>query len=147
MTPPAAGPPPARERHWVCARRLRERRQALGLTQGEVVQRLAASGAAATNRAVSAMEHGSGVDIGRLPDLAAALECTVTYLLGLTDDPRRWEPDAPLEAAPPRRQSPLVRPTTNRRSRDTSHPSWILGPEVPERLASGQPADAPVPLP
>lgn len=144
----STGPPPARERHWVCARRLRERRQALGLTQGEVVRRLSARGVAATNRAVSAMEHGSGVDIGRLPELAAALECTVTYLLGLTDDARRWEPDPPLATASPRREPALVRPASGRgRTGGSARPSWILGPEVPERPASGRPADAPVPLP
>jgi transcriptional regulator with XRE-family HTH domain len=82
-----------RQRHWVCALQLAERRRGLGLTQQDVVDRLAGMGVAATNRSLSAMEHGQGLDVGRLPELAAALECTVTYLLGLTMDPHRWEPD------------------------------------------------------
>lgn len=105
-----------RERHWVCARRLCERRHELGLTQYDVVERLAALGVPSTNRTVSAMEHGQGVDVGRLPEIAAALECTITYLLGLTGEPGSWAPDADgtgedAEAAP--------------------H-SWILGPDIPE---------------
>lgn len=111
-----------RERHWTCARRLSERRHDLGLTQCEVVDRLTALGATATNRTLSAMENGQGVDVGRLPELALALDCTITYLLGLTDDPGRWAPDdsgwarpGPLPAAAGRRES------------------WILGPEIPER--------------
>jgi transcriptional regulator with XRE-family HTH domain len=83
----------SRQRHWVCALQLAERRRMLGLTQQDVVDRLADMGVAATNRSMSAMEHGQGLDVGRLPELAAALECTVTYLLGLTMDPHRWEPD------------------------------------------------------
>lgn len=83
----------SRQRHWVCALQLAERRRMLGLTQQDVVNRLADMGVAATNRSMSAMEHGQGLDVGRLPELAAALECTVTYLLGLTMDPHRWEPD------------------------------------------------------
>lgn len=82
-----------RERHWICARRLGDRRRGLGLTQSDVVARLGGLGVSTTNRTLSAMEHGQGVDVGRLPELAAALDCTVTYLLGLTSDPSRWEPD------------------------------------------------------
>ncbi len=83
----------SRQRHWVCALQLGERRRILGLTQQDVVDRLAAMGVAATNRSISAMEHGQGLDVGRLPELATALECTVTYLLGMTVDPARWQPD------------------------------------------------------
>jgi hypothetical protein len=82
-----------RQRHWVCALQLAERRRNLELTQLEVVDRLTQLGVNATNRTLSAMEHGQGIDIGRLPELAIALECTVTYLLGLTTDPNRWTPD------------------------------------------------------
>jgi transcriptional regulator with XRE-family HTH domain len=102
----------AAERHWTCARRLRARRRELGLTQAEVVAILARHGAVLTNRALSAMENGRGLDLGRLPDLAAALNCTVTYLVGLTDDPARWEPDHPIGPVSPQ-------PT---------HRNWILGP-------------------
>lgn len=108
----------AAERHWICARRLRARRLQLRLTQTQVVDILAGRGAVLTNRALSAMEHGRGLDLGRLPDLAAALNCTVTYLVGLTDDPVRWEPDdltGPPPAAPAR----------------PAHRNWILGPHSP----------------
>jgi transcriptional regulator with XRE-family HTH domain len=83
-----------RELHWLCARRLCERRHQLGLTQLDVVSRLFGDGVSVTNRAISAMENGQAVDVGRLPALARALECSITYLLGLTDDPIRWDPDA-----------------------------------------------------
>jgi hypothetical protein len=53
-------------------------------------------GVTLTNRTLSAMENGRGLDLGRLPELAAALDCTITYLVGLTGDPARWEPDVPL---------------------------------------------------
>ena len=49
-------------------------------------------------------EHGAGLDLAKLPEIASALECTITYLVGLTDTPTRWEPDDPAtksrEAAP-----------------------------------------------
>jgi transcriptional regulator with XRE-family HTH domain len=118
-----------RERHWICARRLSERRHDLGLTQCEVVDRLNALGVAATNRTLSAMENGQGVDVGRLPELAVALDCTITYLLGLTNNPRRWAPDESatyLDGA-----GNGAQPTASRGRR-----SWILGPDIPERRSS-----------
>jgi transcriptional regulator with XRE-family HTH domain len=118
-----------RERHWVCARRLSERRHDLGLTQCEVVERLNALGVAATNRTLSAMENGQGVDVGRLPELAVALECTITYLLGLTNNPRRWAPD---DAATQRDDAGSSTSSAGSRGR----PSWILGPDIPERRSS-----------
>lgn len=57
------------------------------------MDRLTTLGVAATNRTLSAMEHGQGIDVGRMPELAAALDCTVTYLLGLTSHPQQWVPD------------------------------------------------------
>lgn len=114
----------ARERHWVCARRMCERRHELGLTQYDVVQRLVALGVSASNRTLSAMEHGQGVDVGRLPELASSLDCTVTYLLGLTADPNRWAPDdATVVLSEPR----------NGASVPADRASWILGPDVPDR--------------
>jgi transcriptional regulator with XRE-family HTH domain len=86
-------------RQWICATRIRERRRQLGLTQSQLATRLVGYGTSLSNRALSAMENGRGLDLGRIPDLAAVLDCTVTYLLGLTDDPLRWEPDQPLRAA------------------------------------------------
>ena len=118
-----------RERHWMCARRLSERRHDLGLTQCEVVERLNALGVAATNRTLSAMENGQGVDVGRLPELAVALDCTITYLLGLTNNPRHWAPDdaaTRLDGATNGTSSPA-----GRRSQ-----SWILGPDIPEHRNS-----------
>lgn len=113
-----------RERHWTCARRMSERRHDLGLTQCDVVERLTALGVGATNRGLSAMEHGQGLDIGRLPEIATALDCTITYLLGLTANPHCWSPDdAEIPAAD------VAVPTTPR--------SWILGPDVPDRTSAG----------
>ena len=96
---PAAGDPTA-DRVWICARRIRDRRRQLDLTQADLAERLARRGLRLTNRTVSAMENGRRLDLGRLPDLAAVLDCSVTYLLGLTRDPVRWEPDAPLPRTP-----------------------------------------------
>ena len=138
----------SRERHWVCARRIGERRRQLGLTQLDVVERLEALGVAATNRTQSAMEHGQGLDVGRLPDLAIALDCTTTYLLGLTADPRRWAPDdlsvevtvdvttslealADVEAPPAAPQAEGA--ASNEDGAAQARPSWILGPDVPDR--------------
>jgi transcriptional regulator with XRE-family HTH domain len=80
-------------RQLLITRRLRERRAELGLTQKQVVTRLARCGLRTTNRALSSLEHGAGIEVAKLPALAGALSCSVTYLLGLTDDPHRWEPD------------------------------------------------------
>jgi hypothetical protein len=110
----------ARERHWICAKRLRERRLALGLTQRDVVDRLRMRGSPTTNRALSAMENGRGLDLGMLPELAQSLTCSVTYLLGLTTDPAAWRPDGqpiPASSAGP-----------------AAHGTWcsgVLGPYVP----------------
>ena len=126
---------PARERHWVCAQRLRERRLALGLTQREVVGRLERRGNQTTNRALSAMENGRGLDLGMLPELAEALGCTVTYLLGLTANPHAWQPDGVAsrvgrwpahdpERVPAPAQVPMWRS------------AGILGPELPAGFAA-----------
>lgn len=133
MTTPGARSP--RERHWICAQRLRERRLALGLTQCEVVNRLPGNGERPTNRALSAMEHGRGLDLGLLPDFAMTLNCTVTYLLGLTDDPYSWQPDEWRSAVRPR-PSPAV-------PDDVRPQVGVLGPNIPSgsarRRARGNP--------
>ncbi|GII00143.1 helix-turn-helix domain-containing protein [Planobispora takensis] len=85
----------------MCAQRLRGRRLALGLTQHEVAVRLQRRGNPTTNRTLSAMEHGHGLDLGLLPELADVLGCTVTYLLGLTHDPSAWQPDPATPADQP----------------------------------------------
>ncbi|GAB2570752.1 helix-turn-helix domain-containing protein [Kribbella endophytica] len=109
---------PTLDRHLIVTHRLRTRRMQLGLTQKQVVTRLARRGIRTTNKTLSSFEHGAGVDVVRLPELAAALDCTVTYLLGLTEHPAHWEPDH----HPPVRRTP-----------DTTTPSWILGPDIPNR--------------
>ena len=135
-------------RHLEVSQRLRERRRLLGLTQKQVTSRLGRLGIASTNKSLSSLEHGAGLDVARLPELAAALDCTVTWLLGLTDDPHRWEPDtaAPCfsSAKTGRPSSPPGARSAGRRGRTTtgtparpggqdavprptSHP-WILGP-------------------
>jgi transcriptional regulator with XRE-family HTH domain len=110
------------------AHRLRQRRSDIGLTQQQVVARLAAHGLQTTNRALSSLEHGAGLDVAKLPPLAAALECTVTYLVGLTDDPNRWTPDGVADEGP---GPQAARPAAPAHS--GSGPSLILGADVPDR--------------
>ncbi len=134
------------DRSLIVTSRIRERRHALGLTQKQVVTRLAALGVMSTNKSLSSLEHGAGIDVGKLPELAAALDCTVTYLLALTDDPTSWQPagSAPLTAglsrlhtADPRnppaapRSSPTPRSMSDTDTVDRDPPGWILGPFAP----------------
>ena len=107
------------------ARRLRERRRELGLTQQQVVGRLRRCGVRTTNKTLSCLEHGTGVDVTRLPELAEVLECTTTFLLGLTADPRRWQPDA--------------EPTSSPAAEATA--PLILGPDFPIRIPDSRTAD------
>ena len=129
-------------RHLVVSDRLRRRRQELGLTQMDVVVRLRGLGVNTTNKTVSSLEHGAGLDLSKLPEIARALECTITYLVGLTDAPARWEPDDPgwprPEAAPHReepadqRADPRAGPRAGPRAE--SEQPWILGPlELPRK--------------
>lgn len=96
-------PTPARDfgrgRQWTAGTRIRQRRADLGLTQADVVSRLAQSGLDLTDGSLSNMERGQGLVVGKLPALAVALECTVTYLLGLTANPGKWTPDESMEIA------------------------------------------------
>jgi len=132
----------ARERHWTCARQLRERRRQLGLTQVDVVDRLRRRGTELTNRTLSAMENGRGLDLGILPDLAAVLDCSITFLLGLAADPAAWQPDPPLGAAAAAVESSAdsrmsaeaqsaARPDDAADREATACP-WILGPDIPD---------------
>jgi transcriptional regulator with XRE-family HTH domain len=119
---------PARERHWICAQRLRERRLVLGLTQREVVARLAGTGHQTTNRTLSAMENGGRcLDLGLLPELAECLCCTVTYLLGLTDDPDDWRPGS-CPSAPPVTVSTV---DSGQVTAESMALAGILGPNIP----------------
>lgn len=120
-------------RQLLITQRLRDRRADLGLTQKQVVTRLARCGVRTTNRALSSLEHGAGVDVAKLPELAAALDCTVTYLVGLTNDPQCWEPDRPAAerflrgtgGASPRGRRAAAAGT-----------SLIIGSEIPDRSLS-----------
>jgi transcriptional regulator with XRE-family HTH domain len=121
------------QQNLTCAIRIRERRQQLGLTQAEVVDRVNGHGSRLSSQALSAIENGRRLPVGRLPDLSAALECTVSYLLGLTADPDRWEPDD--HRRPAKRTAPAERaaPGADDRPGSTTPPrrSWILGPDLP----------------
>src|SRR6476619_3588310 len=112
-------------RHLVVSERLRMRRRELGLTQKEVVGRLRRIGVATTNKAVSSLEHGAGLDVGKLPEIARALECSLTWLVGLTDDPASWEPD--FEHWPGRRRSPRPPDRPSEHATSVGVPP-ILGP-------------------
>lgn len=127
---------PEADRQLVVTSRLRDRRHTLGLTQKQVVTRLASLGVTCTNKSLSSLEHGTGVDVSKLPELAAALDCTITYLLGLTDDPRSWQPDVALNWRPRvERPAPPAR-TIVSEPVETGEPgtadTYILGPYVPE---------------
>ncbi|MDT4971459.1 MAG: hypothetical protein QOG22_1602 [Pseudonocardiales bacterium] len=111
-------------RQHLITQRLRQRRVDLGLTQKQVVDRLARHGLRTTNRTLSSVEHGAGLDVAKVPALAAALECTVTYLVGLTSDPNRWEPDRSADAAA-QRAAPVAGEPAAR--------SLILGVDIPDR--------------
>jgi transcriptional regulator with XRE-family HTH domain len=113
-------------RQHLITRRLRQRRSDLGLTQKQVVERLARHGLRTTNRTLSSVEHGAGLDVAKLPALAAALDCTVTYLVGLTDDPNRWEPDQAHDVIARRGSAAAPEPAVR---------SLILGVDIPDRGA------------
>jgi transcriptional regulator with XRE-family HTH domain len=117
-------------RQLLITHRLRQRRSDLGLTQKEVVVRLARLGMHTTNRALSSVEQGAGLEIAKVPALAAALDCTVTYLVGLTDDPHRWEPDETLDE-PHRPRAPV--PSTHAVNPPMTQ-SLILGDDVPDPI-------------
>jgi transcriptional regulator with XRE-family HTH domain len=120
-------------RHLLITQRLRQRRDDLGLTQKQIVTRLARCGLLTTNRALSSLEHGSGLDVAKLPELAIALDCTVTYLIGLTDDPHSWQPDPPSELPPDRPAESVVgtrSPVTEQADDCTG--SLLLGAFIPQ---------------
>lgn len=113
-----------RERpRYAVSERLRRRRLDLGLTQQELAGRLATVGVTTSNKALSGLEHGVGLDVAKLPGLALALDCSVTFLLGLTDNPHRWEPDVGQAPEPP--------------AAGRNHPA-ILGPDVPNFRAGAR---------
>lgn len=139
-------------RQLLITQRLRHRRAELGLTQKQIVTRLGRVGVHTTNRSVSSLEHGAGLDVAKLPELAAVLDCTITYLVGLTDDPHSWQPDPAVAALQPSHaphthpnRAPHSHPTTGPHTHpdlvpvtpeDESRMSRILGAEVPDRHRS-----------
>lgn len=72
----------------VIGRRLRARREQLGLRQDQVADKIGAE-----QPAISAIEGGRVPAAKTLVALAGALRCSVDYLLGATEDP-----DPPREA-------------------------------------------------
>src|SRR2546423_428639 len=78
---------------WIIARRIRERRKMLGLTQEQVVTRMRVLGVDRSDATLSNMEKGAGLYPDKILAVATALKCTVMYLYGLTDDPTKWTPD------------------------------------------------------
>jgi transcriptional regulator with XRE-family HTH domain len=119
-------------RQLLITQRLRHRRVELGLTQKQVVSRLGRAGVHTTNRAVSSLEHGSGVDVAKLPEIARVLECTITYLVGLTDDPHSWQPDPAVVGALPNQaphSHPDRAPHTHPHSGPHTHPTLASVPE------------------
>jgi len=120
-------------RHLLITQRLRQRRDDLGLTQKQIVTRLARCGLQTTNRALSSLEHGSGLDVAKLPELATALDCTVTYLLGLTDDPHSWQPTEPVTGQLPAAGRPRPVAASGSAGPGSAGQSLILGDVFPER--------------
>lgn len=131
------------QRNLTCAIRIRERRRQFRLTQAEVVDRVNGQGSRLSNQALSTIENGRRLAVGRLPDLAAALECTVSYLLGLTADPDRWTPDNPAAqtSAPTSPRPERNAPGTNGSPGGATPPrrSWILGPDLPDGSSLADP--------
>ncbi|MBM7790109.1 hypothetical protein [Tenggerimyces flavus] len=80
------------------------------------------------------------MDVVRLPELAAALDCTVTYLLGLTSDPASWEPARQTQPVPPVPARAVRSELTDSvgQPAQADRETWILGPDVPERRVRHQ---------
>lgn len=100
------------EQTFIIARRIKQRRLDLDLTQEQVQERLRELGMDTTDGTISNFEHGSGLSMDRLPILCVALECTPTYLLALTNNPRKWTPDLSLREAVTTRAKFNGRPAT-----------------------------------
>ncbi len=134
MTRPSSYDELGAHRHLLISERLRQRRRELGLTQKEVVARLRRMGVVTTNKALSSLEHGAGLDVCKLPEIARALDCSLTWLVGLTDDPGSWEPDSrswpglpPARDAVERRDPRSPAPLEPREPQPSGVPP-ILGP-------------------
>lgn len=81
--------------YWISAR-IRRRRRDLELTQQELVDRLMEAGVQMSPATWSRIESGK-VELAKGAALllvsSEVLHCSVTYLMGLTQDPSSWEPD------------------------------------------------------
>lgn len=119
-------------RHIMVTQRLRHRRDELGLTQKQIVTRLGRLGVLTTNRALSSLEHGAGLDVAKLPEMAHVLECTITYLVGLTDNPHSWQPDPEVAVL-----HPDETPHTHTNRAPHAHPN--LGPHTHEDIVEPPP--------
>ncbi len=76
--------------------RARQRRIDLGLTQPQVVEALQLVGVNTSVSSYSRLETGKAELVkcaANLVGLALALDCSVTYLLGLSSQPGEWAPD------------------------------------------------------
>lgn len=81
---------------FLVAWRVRSLRKQLGLKQEEMVRRLAGQGLEISQATYSRIEVGKSEIVkgsNYLVGLATALDCSVTYLLGLTSKPSKWTPD------------------------------------------------------
>lgn len=76
--------------------RARERRKSLSLSQHEVALKMGAEGVDISDATYSRIEIGKNElvkDVNTLIALSRALDCTVTYLVGLTSRYDKWTPD------------------------------------------------------
>jgi transcriptional regulator with XRE-family HTH domain len=95
-----------RYRQALVGQRIARRRSDLGLRQTEILGRLDELGLTMSAGGLSSMERGIGLDVGKLLPLSLALECTITYLLGLTTEPNSWDPDSKLDLKAEARTTP-----------------------------------------
>ncbi len=81
--------------YWISIR-TRHQRRALDMTQDDVVEALRTDGLEVSPSTYSRLETGK-VELAKgaalLVGLSRALRCTITYLVGLTADANKWEPD------------------------------------------------------
>lgn len=81
---------------FLVAWRVRSLRRFLGMKQDDVVSRMRAEGLDLSTATYSRIEVGKAEIVkgaNYLVSLAKALDCSVTFLLGLTTEPSKWNPD------------------------------------------------------
>lgn len=79
-------------RYQLQGKRIKQLREDSGLTQGEFVVRLSSMGASTTQSQLSSVERGDkGLSIESLATVAVALDTSMDYLMGLSDDAVRRE--------------------------------------------------------